>query len=67
MLQGVGDYRIERWLAGEIPLVTVRSSSALGALPAVVVYHGFAGSGPAIEDERTVTSGVPPASQRSIL
>jgi fermentation-respiration switch protein FrsA (DUF1100 family) len=43
MLQGVGDYRIERWLAGETPLVTVRSSSALGALPAVVVYHGFAG------------------------
>lgn len=43
MLQGVGNYRIERWLAGETPLVTVRSSSALGALPAVVVYHGFAG------------------------
>ena len=43
MLQGVGDYRIERWLAGETPLVTVRLSSALGALPAVVVYHGFAG------------------------
>ena len=43
MLQGVGDYRIERWLADGTPLVTVRSSSALGPLPVVVVYHGFAG------------------------
>jgi uncharacterized protein len=43
MLRGVGDYRIERWLAGGTPLVTVRSSSAPGPLPAVVVYHGFAG------------------------
>ena len=43
MLRGAGDYRIERWLAGGTPLVTVRSSSAPGPLPAVVVYHGFAG------------------------
>ena len=43
MLRGVGDYRIERWLAGGTPLVTVRPSLAPGPLPAVVVYHGFAG------------------------
>ena len=43
MLRGAGDYRIERWLAGGTPLVTVRSSSVPGPLPAVVVYHGFAG------------------------
>jgi len=42
MLRGSGDYRIERWLAGGTPLVTVRSSSAPGSLPAVIVYHGFA-------------------------
>jgi dienelactone hydrolase len=43
MLRGKGDYRIERWLAGGTPLVTVRSSSSQGPLPAVIVYHGFAG------------------------
>ena len=43
MLRGSGDYRIERWLAGGTPLATVRSSSAMGSLPAVVVYHDFAG------------------------
>ena len=43
MLRGSGDYRIERWLAGGTPLATVRSSSARGPLPAVVIYHDFAG------------------------
>lgn len=43
MLRGKGEYRIERWLAGGVPLATVRSSVARAPLPAVVVYHGFAG------------------------
>ena len=43
MLRGKGEYRIERWLAGGVPLATVRSSAAREPLPAVVVYHGFAG------------------------
>jgi dienelactone hydrolase len=43
VLRGAGDYRIERWLAGGTPLVTVRPSWAPDPLPAVVVYHGFAG------------------------
>ena len=43
MLRGTGKYRIERWLAGGVPLATVRSSVAREPLPAVVVYHGFAG------------------------
>lgn len=43
MLRGVGEYRIERWLADGVPLATVRSLLAREPLPAVVVYHGFAG------------------------
>lgn len=43
MLRGKGEYRIERWLAAGVPLATVRSSVARAPLPAVVVYHGFAG------------------------
>jgi uncharacterized protein len=41
MLRGKGDYRIERWFAGGVPLAAVRSSEAQGPLPAVVVLHGF--------------------------
>lgn len=41
MLRGKGDYRIERWFAGGVPLAAVRSSEAQGPLPAVVVFHGF--------------------------
>jgi dienelactone hydrolase len=44
VLRGAGDYKIERWLAGGTPLMTVRSSSAPVPLPAVFVYHGFAGT-----------------------
>jgi uncharacterized protein len=43
MLRGKGEYRIERWLAGGVPLATVRSPLAREPVPAVVVYHGFAG------------------------
>jgi dienelactone hydrolase len=43
MLRGKGEYRIESWLACGVPLATVRASVARGPLPAVVVYHGFAG------------------------
>ena len=43
LLRGSGDYRIERWLAGDTPAVTVRPSGVTDRLPAVLVYHGFAG------------------------
>lgn len=43
MLRGTDDYRIERWLAGGIPLVSVRLADAVGPLPAVVVFHRFSG------------------------
>lgn len=43
MLRGTGDYRIERWFAGGVPLATVRSPSMRGPLPAVVIFHGFDG------------------------
>lgn len=44
MLRGTGDYRIERWLAEGTPLATVSRSSVRGSLPAVIVYHSFAGT-----------------------
>jgi uncharacterized protein len=43
MLRGKGDYRIERWFAGGVPLAAVRSPEAQGPLPAVVIFHGFDG------------------------
>jgi uncharacterized protein len=44
MLRGKGDYRVERWFAGGVPLAAVRSPDARGPLPAVVVFHGFDGN-----------------------
>ena len=43
MLRGTDDYRIERWLAGGIPLVSVRLAGDTGPLPAVVIHHRFSG------------------------
>jgi dienelactone hydrolase len=43
MLRGTGDYRIERWFAGGVPLATIRSPEAQEPLPAVVIFHGFDG------------------------
>ncbi|HEX6711130.1 MAG TPA: dienelactone hydrolase family protein [Rubrobacter sp.] len=43
MLRSTGEYSIERWLACGVPLATVRSPLARGPLPAVVIYHSFAG------------------------
>jgi dienelactone hydrolase len=43
MLRGKGDYRVERWFAGGVPLAAVRSPDTRGHMPAVVVFHGFGG------------------------
>lgn len=43
MLRGEGDYRIERWSAGGVPLVFVRASEAPSPSPVVVIYHRFSG------------------------
>lgn len=43
MLRGEGDYRIERWSAGGVPLVCVRSRTVTSPLPVVVIYHRFSG------------------------
>jgi dienelactone hydrolase len=43
MLRGTGEYRIGRWVACGVPFATVCSPLAREPLPAVVVYHGFAG------------------------
>jgi len=43
MLRGTGEYRIERWFAGGVPLVSVRPAGASGPLPVVVIYHRFSG------------------------
>ncbi len=43
MLRGTNDYRIERWFASGVPLVSVRLAGAVGSLPAVVIYHRFSG------------------------
>jgi dienelactone hydrolase len=44
MLRGKGDYRVERWFAGGVPLVAVRSPDTRGPMPAVVAFHGFDGN-----------------------
>jgi uncharacterized protein len=43
MLRGKGDYRIERWSAGGVPLACVRPPEAAAPAPVVVVYHRFSG------------------------
>jgi len=43
MLRGTGEYRIERWFAGGVPLVLVLPAGAPGPLPVVVIYHRFSG------------------------
>ncbi|MEJ7819613.1 MAG: alpha/beta fold hydrolase [Rubrobacteraceae bacterium] len=43
VLRGTNDYRIERWFASGIPLVSVRLAGAVGPLPAVVIFHRFSG------------------------
>jgi dienelactone hydrolase len=43
MLRGKGDYRIERWSAGGVPLACVRPPEALAPAPVVIVYHRFSG------------------------
>jgi predicted esterase len=43
LLRGTNDYRIERWYAGGVPLVSVRLAGAAGPLPAVVIQHRFSG------------------------
>lgn len=43
MLRDTGDYRVERWFAGGVPLVTVRAAGEPVPRPAVVIYHRFAG------------------------
>jgi uncharacterized protein len=43
MLRGTGEYRVERWFAGGIPLVSVLPAGAPGPLPVVVIYHRFSG------------------------
>src|SRR4028118_1748697 len=43
MLRGKGDYRIERWSAGGVPLVLVIPAGSPGPLPVVVIYHRFSG------------------------
>ena len=43
MLRGTGEYRIERWFAGGVPLVLVFPAGAAGPLPVAVIYHRFSG------------------------
>lgn len=43
MLRGEGEYRIERWSAGGVPLVCVRATGTAAPLPVVVIYHRFSG------------------------
>jgi uncharacterized protein len=43
MLRGAGEYRVERWLAGGVPLVCVYPAGFSPPLPVVVVYHRFCG------------------------
>jgi dienelactone hydrolase len=43
MLRGKGNYRIERWFAGQVSLATVRPLGASDPLPAVAIFHGFEG------------------------
>ena len=43
MLRGKGEYRIERWSAGGVPLACVRPKDAPAPSPVVIVYHRFSG------------------------
>jgi len=43
MLRGTGEYRIERWFAGGVPLVLVLPAGAPGPWPVVAIYHRFSG------------------------
>ena len=43
MLRGRGEYRVERWFAGSVPLVSVYPVEAAEPLPVVVIYHRFSG------------------------
>ncbi len=43
MLRGANDYRVERWYAGGVPLISVRLADVAGPLPAVVIQHRFSG------------------------
>ena len=43
MLRGKGEYRVERWFAGGVPLVAVLPAGPSAPLPVVVVYHRFSG------------------------
>src|SRR4028118_2317573 len=43
MLRGKGDYRIERWSAGGVPLACVRPPETPAPAPVVIVYHRFSG------------------------
>ncbi|QIN82460.1 abhydrolase domain-containing 18 [Rubrobacter tropicus] len=43
MLRGRGTYRIERWFAGGVPLVSVQPVEATAPLPVVTIYHRFSG------------------------
>ncbi len=43
MLRGTGEYRIERWFANGVPLVSVRPAGSSRPSPVVVIYHRFSG------------------------
>ena len=43
MLRGTGEYRIERWFANGVPLVSVRPAGSSRPSPVVVIYHHFSG------------------------
>jgi dienelactone hydrolase len=43
MLRGAGQYRVERWFAGGVPLVSVLPAGVGAPLPVVVIYHRFSG------------------------
>ena len=43
MLRGTGEYRVERWSAGGVPLVAVLPAGADAPLPVAVIYHRFSG------------------------
>ena len=43
MLRGSGEYRVERWFADGVPLVSVLPAAAKTPSPVVVIYHRFSG------------------------
>ena len=43
MLRSEGEYRIERWSAGGVPLICARPPAAPAPLPVAVIYHRFSG------------------------